>query len=482
MSTKKNFIFNFILTGSNLLFPLLTFPYLSRVIGAEGLGLCNFILSYCQNFIIIAALGLPVYGIREIARLGNDKPKRSKLFFELLTIHLLFTGFLLILYCASVFLYADFRNYKQLTLLGGIFILLNVFTIEWLFSGVSDFKYITIRSLIVRSLSVLSIFIFVKQKDDFTIYFIIIVITLLLSAIININYARKYISRNTDFSLKSVLSHSKPVFTLGIYMVLTNVYTLLPTTLLGFYSSKAAVGYFYGADKIIRMTISVFTALTTVMIPKLNLIAEKKESDDYLLLINKSLNFIICLGIPIAFLIYLLADPLIMLLAGKEFVNSIFCIQIMSPIILIIAFAQVFVIMILSVNRRDKEMVALSGIGMVISLIINLIFIPHFAERATAFSQLIAELSVTVFSFFLAKRVLNFHFPTKLFLLNLLFVIPFLFLTNICIKLSDNNFIKLLYSGIFCGIYFLFYQFIILKDEFLMGLVQPYINKLKKSF
>jgi hypothetical protein len=118
---------------------------------------------------------------------------------------------------------------------------------------------------------------------------------------------------------------------------------------------------------------------------------------------------------------------------------------------------------------------------MVISLIINLLFIPQFAERATAFSQLIAELSVTIFSFFLAKRFLNFRFPLKLFLLNLLFVIPFMLITYVWIKVTDNVFLEILLSGISCGLYFLCYQFIFIKDKFLIELFEPYLRKLRKT-
>src|SRR5690348_548150 len=149
---KKNIIYNFLLTGSNLLFPLLTFPYLSRILGVQGMGICNFIISYGQNYLIIAALGIPVYGIREIAKVGEDKIKRSKLFFEILTLHFLFTCFLLILYVISIFTYHDLLEYKYLAFLGGSLILFNVFSIEWLFTGVSDFKYITIRSVVIRAL------------------------------------------------------------------------------------------------------------------------------------------------------------------------------------------------------------------------------------------------------------------------------------------------------------------------------------------
>lgn len=479
---RKNFFYNFLLTGSNLLFPLLTFPYLSRILGAEGLGVCNFILSYSQNYIIIAALGLPIYGIREIAKIGKDTSKRSKLFFELLSIHSIFTSILLIIYAGSIFLYSDFQDYIQLSILGGMLIIFNVFTIQWLFSGVNDFKYITIRSLIIRTLSVLSIFIFVKQKEDFIIYFFIYTLTILLTVVVDVHYARKFISRNFSLSFKGILSHIKPISFLGIYMVLTSIYSILPITLLGFLSTKASVGYFYGANKIIRVVISVFSALTTVMIPKLNQMVEEKQNEDYLMLLNKSLNIIISFGIPLTFFVYLLADPLVMVLAGAGFRDSIAVIQIMAPIILIVAFAQVFVLLILSVNRKDKEMVFLSLSGMVISVLINIIFIPTFAEQATGYSQLVAEFTVTILAYFLAKRLLEFKFPAKSFLINAGFVLPFALITHLVSSFTSNNYVVLSVCALCCGIYFIIYQLYAIKDKFLAALITPSLIKFKTIF
>jgi O-antigen/teichoic acid export membrane protein len=481
MSIKKNFFYNFLLTGSNLLFPLLTFPYLSRILGAEGLGICNFIMSYGQNYMIIAALGITVYGTREIAKVGDDKAKRSKLFFELLSIHLFFTFVLLAIYISSILLNADFKNYKDLALLGGSVILFNVFSIEWLFTGVNDFKYITIRSLFIRAFSIFAIFLLVKKREDFTIYFVIQVCTIFFTVLVDVYYARKFISSKIILTFKGIFSHIKPIFVLGIYIVLTSIYTILPTTLLGFLSTKSAVGYYFGANKIIRMIISVFSALIAVMIPKLNLILAEKGKEEYLLLVNKSLNIVVAFGIPITFFVFLLANPLVMLLAGRNFINSILVIQIMAPIILIVAFAQVFVLLILNVHRKDNSMVILSIIGMIISLLINLIFISHFAEKATAISQLVAEFSVTFISFFLAKRALDFDFPTKLFLINLVFVIPFAIITYLSFKFFKNNFLIIIVSSFFCGLYFIFYQLFILKDKFIIGLVEPYLIKCKKE-
>jgi O-antigen/teichoic acid export membrane protein len=469
------------LTGSNLLFPLLTFPYLSRVLGANGLGICNFITSYSQNFIIIAALGLPVYGTREIAKLGDSKLKRSKLFFELITIHLFFTCFLLLIYTASVFMYTKIGDYKSLALLGGTLILFNVFSIEWLFVGLSDFKYITLRSLLIKSLSIISIFLLVKRKEDFTIFFTILVCTTFVTVLVNIFHAKDHLTTKITLTYKGIKVHLKSIFILGVYTVLTSIYSVLPATLLGFLSTKSAVGYYYGANQIIRIVISVFASLITVMIPRMNQIFEQQGKKEYLGLVHKSLHIVISLGIPITFLVFLLADPIVMLLAGKNFINSIVVIQIMAPIILIVAFAQVFVLLILSVNRKDNQMVLLSIIGMAVSLLINLIFIPHFAEKATGFSQLIAEFCVTSVSFFLAKRALAFNFPMKEFLLNLLLAIPFAIITYISFKLFNNNFIIIIISSLLSGGYFIFYQLFLIKDKILIEMALPLYQKLKKD-
>lgn len=480
---KKNFLYNFLLTGSNLLFPLITFPYLSRILGANGLGVCNFITAYGQNYIIIAALGMPVYATREIAKAGDDTVKRSKLFFELLSVHLFFTFFLLAIYIITIFTLTEFKNYIDLALLGGSLILFNVFAIEWLFNGINNFKYITIRSLLIRVLSIVATFVFIKKKNDFSIYFIIQVCTIFFTVLVDLYYAKNFISRKITLSFKGILRHVKPIFILGIYMVLTSIYSVLPTTLLGFLSTKSAVGYYYSASKIIRMVISFFTSLIKVMIPRLNHVLENKGKKEYLLLLDKSLNVVVTFGIPITFFVFLFAKPLVMLLAGKKFLNSILLIQIMSPVILIVAFAQVFVLLILSVNRRDIHMVILSIIGMIISLLINLIFIPQFADKATAFSQLSAEFLVTLVSFFLAKRVLDFDFPTKKFLLNLILVIPFTLFSYLSLKFLHNNFLILILASLCCSGYFLFYQLYLIKDKTIIELVKPYsFNFLNKAF
>lgn len=473
---KKNFFYNFLLTGSNLLFPLVTFPYLSRILGAEGLGVYNFLISYIRNYIIIAALGIPIYGIREIAKAGDDILKRSKLFFEILTIHLLFSFFLIAIYSITIFINIELLQYKKLALIGGGLILLNVFSIEWFFAGINEFKFITIRSLIIKIVSLILIFIFVREKKDYSLYLYIYIATVFLTSLADIYTARKFITRKIIFTARGVLSHIKPMFILGVYMVLTSVYTVLPATLLGFFSTKASVGYYYGADRVIRLVISVFSALIIVMIPKLNLAVEKRKTEEYISLIDKGIKVIIIFGIPIAFFVFLLARPIMLLLGGEDFIRSISVIKIMAPIILIVSFAQIFVYLILSANRQDKQMVVLSITGMILSLSINLIFIPYYSEKATGLSQVVSELVVTSLAFYFCKRVINFSFPLKTLFVNAIFVFPFALLTYWSNQLFSNNFLILIFSGALCGLYFMIYQMFFIKDILFISLVKPHLG------
>ncbi|WP_461399625.1 oligosaccharide flippase family protein [Flavitalea sp.] len=477
---KKSLFYNILLTGSNFVFPLLTFPYLSRIVGAEGLGVCNFILSYCQNFIIIAALGLSVYGVREIASVGSDVRKRSVLFYEILVVHIFLTVILLCIYFASLSFYNRFDSYKLLTIAGGLFILSQAFSIEWLFFGVSDFKYITIRSLVIKLLTIVAVFLFVKKSTDVSLYFLIYVLQFVVTALTNLNYAKKYVQRIGAIQVNRLAAHFKPLLVLGMYIVLTKIYTILPTTLLGFLSSTSAVGYFYTADKIVRIFISFFGAVSAVLIPNLNSLLHRDDKSAFIAIIEKSMNFVIILGIPITLFVYLFAKPLTMVFAGQDFLPSIICIKIMAPVILLVAFGQIFCLQILSVFQKDSLMVLLALIGMILGLVINLIFIPRYHQNAVAVSQLLCESLVTIISLYFVKKYINISFPLKKFIYNLFFTLPFFAISYVLYTYLINDLLILICATTCCTLYFGVYQFLILKDTNLIKLVKPYRLKFYK--
>lgn len=478
---KKHIFYNFILTGSNLLFPLITFPYLSRTLGANGLGICSFILSYVQNFTIIAALGIPIYGVREIAKAGSNLQRRTSLFYEILFIHLLFTGLILILYGISVYTFPEINQHKGIAGIGAMLILFNVFSIDWLFSGLSQFKFIALRNVSIRALATISIFVLVKNSDDYWLYFLIYVLMVFCTTVVGLFSAKNFLLSKINFSFKSAFSHRKPVTYLGIYMVFTSIYTVMPATILGFLSTKSAVGYYYGANRITAMAVSFFTAISTVLIPKANLVTEDNDSSEYHKLLGKSLNITISFGVPIVVFLFLIADPLIMILAGEDFSRSIYVLKTMAPTVLLIAFAQVFVNLILSVHRKDMQMVFLSVIGMILSVGINIISIPLYAEKAAGYAQLISEICVTAIAFFLAQRLTNFTFPLKNLLINILCVLPFAIIVHFSTMLSYNNIFIFVFSGLLCFVYFLFYQYVILRDRLIRSLVNSCLSVFQRG-
>lgn len=193
-SIKKNFFFSTFLTISNYVFPLITYPYVSRVLQVERIGLCNFVDSIINYFILFSMLGISTYGIREIAKNKSDKTKLNQTFYDLISINILMS----ILLCFILFISLNYSETlsqnKQLVYIGICKLLLNTFLVEWFYKGIENFKYITIRSFIVKCLYVIAIFVLVKEQKDYYIYYAITVGMVVVNAFCNIFYLRNFIS------------------------------------------------------------------------------------------------------------------------------------------------------------------------------------------------------------------------------------------------------------------------------------------------
>ena len=186
-SIKKNFVYRSALTLSTYIMGLITFPYISRVLGVEKLGLVNFVDNTINYFLLFATMGIGLIGIREIASVKDDKEKCSKVFSNILGLNVIFTAATLIVYFLLILLVPKLNQYSELFYLGAAKILFTAFMIEWFYTGIEDFKYITIRSIIVKIIYVISIFLLVKQPEDYLLYFIFTVGVIIINAIININ-------------------------------------------------------------------------------------------------------------------------------------------------------------------------------------------------------------------------------------------------------------------------------------------------------
>lgn len=404
-SVKVNYILNLINTGTQMLFPLITFPYVCRVIEADGIGQINFFQSIISYISLFTCLGIPMYAIREIARDRSDVVQMNRTAMEILLLHLMLTlvGYAIVaILCLTV---PQIQVNIPLFLILSLTIFFTAIGCEWFYQGIEDFKYITIRGLIIKTVSVVLLFIFVKSKTDLLYYGCYTVFGVLGGNIFNFFRLRKYIHReNIIFSELHIKRHIKPVLKVFSFSVVTSIYLQLNTVLLGFLKNALAVGYFAAATKVMQMLLTMSACLGSVMMPRAShLIAENKE-DEFNRLIQKSYDFTLAIALPMTIGLIFCAPSLITALCGVKFEHSILPSQIIAPIILMVAISNVFGIQVLFPKGKINIVTLSCSIGAVADLILNLCLIPFFSYIGTSIAYLGAEVATTVSMYFIGRR------------------------------------------------------------------------------
>ena len=467
MSLSRNFMYNTLQTVSSVLFPLITFPYVTRVLGPEGIGTAHFAENFCRYFMTFAALGIPIYGVREIAKVSDSISQRSKVFFEIITINILTTLLCVCIYMPTIFSFMIFEKNINIYILGIFYLIFNIFSVEWFFYGISEFKFISLRSFIIRLLFLILLFVFVKDKNDVFWYFGLNVFTLILNNIINIIYLKDNIS--FEYKNISLRKHLQPLFYIFSSNVAISLYIIIDVLILGFLTDEKIVGYYSLGTKISKVPLALVLALGTVLIPELNHAKAKNDLFKYQNLLNKSIEFVIVTGIPIGVFIYICSEQLIMLFGGKDFIEATTSLKIMAPLSLIIGFSNIFGIQILTVFSKEKELLYTVSMGMVVSILLNFLLIPLFLDKGAALANLISELSVTIFGFFLARKCVILKISFFLIVKNLLCYIPVLIFSQFIE--FDNLILSLLIRGAAFLAIFLIANIFFFKSSFLLSLL-----------
>ena len=416
-SVKVNYILNLINTGTQMLFPLITFPYICRVIEADGIGQINFFQSIISYISLFTCLGIPMYAIREIARNRSDVVQMNRTAMEILLLHSMLTlvGYAIVaILCLTV---PQIQVNIPLFLILSLTIFFTAIGCEWFYQGIEDFKYITIRGLIIKTVSVVLLFIFVKSKTDLLYYGCYTVFGVLGGNIFNFFRLRKYIHReNIIFSELHIKRHIKPVLKVFSFSVVTSIYLQLNTVLLGFLKNALAVGYFAAATKVMQMLLTMSACLGSVMMPRAShLIAENRE-DEFNRLIQKSYDFTLAIALPMTIGLIFCAPSLITALCGVKFEHSILPSQIIAPIILMVAISNVFGIQVLFPKGKINVVTLCCGIGAVADLILNLCLIPFFSYIGTSIAYLGAEVATTVSMYFIGRKYIPIIYFKKSYL------------------------------------------------------------------
>ncbi len=475
---KKNVLYNALLTTSGLILPFITFPYVTRVLAPEGIGLVNFANSFIQYFVIISSLGIPFYGIREIAKVRENIEQRSKILFELFIIKAICTIIALIIYIYLIYTIPKFTDYLPYYLWGLGTILLGLFDLNYFFSALENFKYITIRSVFFQILSVVATFVFVKTKEDALFFFLIPIFISLLNTIVNTNYIFRFINFSLIKSKLQIRRHINPLILLFSIMLFTSIYNLLDTTLLGFLAGNADVGYYSVASKINRIPLSLIMVLVPVMLPRISMEFKNDNYKEIKRLVSKTIQFVIFLGVPIMVGLFATAPEIITIFSGSGFSPSITTIRIMSPVALIIGITTNFSTQLLIPMGKDKQLLYAVVYGTVASVLLNFILIPLLQHNGAAISNLIAEIIVLFVCYFFVKKHINLRIPYKEIITNTILCLPFLGIVSISRYLLSSSILVLFVSITISTFYYVMLQILIRKNPIMIEVKKMIYNKI----
>lgn len=429
----------------NILFPLITSVYVARVLLPSGTGRVAYAQNVVTYFTLLASLGLPTYGTREIARTLSSEEKYNETFFELISINTISTTICAVAYYTLCFTIPSFRNDLQLYLVAGLAIVLNYFNIDWLYQGREEYKYIAIRGFLIKALSVALLFLVVREQSDYVAYAGIYCLVLGGNNFVNcIGLKRRVHFTKRKLNLKR---HLKPIIILFATTVAIELYTMLDTTMLGIMCSDQVVGYYSYAMKTTKIIITVLTAATTVLLPRLSSTYHISR-ERYKSLANKGIAFLVSVSIPISTYMYFNAYDIVVFLYGNHYENAVETLKILALLIPFISFSTYLGAQILCSANCERNMLVAVSIGAITNILMNAILIPRFYQNGAAIASVASEFIVMLCDAYFVKRIIELRIPIKTVMVTVVTSMSVAICTLIIHEYVSSMFLRLLIAGI----------------------------------
>lgn len=476
-SVKYNFIMNAILTVAGIIFPLITFPYISRVLMVEGSGKVTFAISVVNYFAMFASLGIPTYGVRACAKVRDDKEMLSRTVQELLIISAVTTFLTYVVFGVTLMLVPEFTNRKTLLLIMGLSIGLTSIGVQWLYNALEQYSYITVCSIAFKLLGLILMFCFVKSTEDYLIYGIIYVISTFGSYVLNFIRLGRFISfqKTGTYNFRK---HIRPILIFFAMSVATNVYVNLDIVMLGFMKGDVAVGYYNAAVKVKTVLITCVTSLGTVLLPRMSYYVENHDREAFHRMLIKAFRFVFAAAFALSAYFILLSEEAVLLLSGEAFLPAVTPMILLMPTVLLIGLSNITGMQVLTpLGKESKVMISVIW-GAVIDVVLNLILIPFYSYSGAALATLIAEVVVLAVQCMYLKDMIKEVVRTvkvwKMFIALLAAVLgTMIVLTGIQVSV----FIRLVISAvIFFGIYAAVLW--LAKEAFVTEIIQTILEKI----
>lgn len=409
-SLAKNSIYNIIYTIANILFPFVTSIYVSRILLPVGVGKVASAQNIVSYFVTFAALGLPSYGVREFAKVRGNKCERNKLFTELFVLNIVSTTLAVIGFFVLVCINKGFNGEWELYGVCGLAIFFNYLNIDWMYKGLEEYGYITGRSLLIKGLSLGALFLFVKTRQDYVIYALISSLATGGNYVFNVIHARNYVKFN--FRDMKIFKHIKPVILIACIIFLSSIYNKIDVTMLNMMATDESVGFYSYAQKTINMVLTMANAVTAALLPRLSYYYDNNREGFYRLL-DKGFQILCVMTIPLTTGVVLVASQIVEFLYGEAFAPTALTIQLMSPLILIKGFGDLFCYQLVYSTKSEKIILPSATAASVINIIINAMLIPKFFQNGAVIASVISEVTTNIIQFVYMKKKIQFRIDLK---------------------------------------------------------------------
>lgn len=477
-SLKLNFIMNVLLTMSSMIFPLITFPYVSRILLPVGTGKVSFATSLISYFNMFAQLGIPTYGIRACAKVRDNKMELTRTTHELFFINFIMSVFSYVVLLITLLTVDRLYDDRILYVIVSASILLNALGMEWLYRALEQYTYITIRSIIFKLIALIAMFALIHKQEDYVIYGGISIFAASASNIFNFVNVHKYINIKPvgGYNLKK---HLKPVGVFFAMACATTIYTNLDTVMLGFMTSDVDVGYYNAAVKVKLILVSFVTSLGGVLLPRCSYYVEHHLMEEFKRICARALNFVFLLATPMMVYFMLFSKYGIFFLSGEAYSGSIIPMRIIMPTLLFIGITNILGIQILVPTGRENVVLYSEIAGALANIIINMILIPIYESSGAAFGTLVAEFVVLLVQYLALKKDMIDIFKQIRYLAIIIGVFVGSLTSFWVINLNMGNFATLviaamLFFGSYGGILLIF------KEPLIIEMVNQCFSMVKK--
>lgn len=475
-SIAKNYIYNLIYQMLTILLPLITTPYLSRVLGAEPIGIYGYTISIVTYFILFGTLGVSMYGQREIAYLQQDKKGRSKTFWEIIILRTVTLSISILLFYLIYGRSGEYALYYRILI---VQLVANLFDISWLFQGIEEFDKTVVRNLIVKLLSLVLIFVLIKTPNDLWKYFVIYVGAELIGNITLWFYLPKYFEKVNIKELK-IVKHIKPTISLFLPQIAIQIYTVLDKTMIGVITnSMVEVGYYEQAQKVVKAALTIAGALQTVMNSRIANAYIQKDQKEIKSCLGISINFVWFLTVPMMLGLVAVAPKFVPWYYGEGFGGVTPILIATAPILIVIGLNGITGVQYLIQIGKSKEFTISVTIGAITNIIFNIILIRFWGGVGAAIASIIAETTILLIQLRYFKEQFNIKEILRLSTKCLISGTVMFFVVKLVVYYLPVSILNTIIEILIGGIVYIAMLFV-LKYKFLTDIYNLVINKVKE--